>query len=112
MAAGCAFPKPSASTARDAPLGEGLVVRGKGDKDRLVPVLRIVREAVNRYLELCPHVLAADGPLFVGIRGKRLNPRIIQGHLQTLRGALGLPETADAARLAPLLRHPSLGRRW
>ncbi len=79
---------------QDAPLGEALHIRGKGGKDRLVPTLPVVREAVDEYVDLCPHLLSAEGPLFVGIRGKRLNPRIIQGRLQEVRRLLSLPETA------------------
>jgi len=85
----------------EAPLGDSLRVTGKGGKERLVPVLPVVREAVDRYLELCPLPLAMDGPLFVGARGRRLNPRLIQQRMQQLRGALGLP--ADATPHA--LRH-------
>jgi len=86
---------------RDAPLGDSLRITGKGGKQRLVPVLPVVAEAVARYVELCPLPLAMDGPLFVGSRGRRLNPRIIQQRMQQLRGALGLP--ADATPHA--LRH-------
>ena len=55
-----------------------LRVTGKGDKTRVVPVLPIVREAVERYLALCPIELGSDDPLFVGVRGRPLSPRIIQ----------------------------------
>ena len=55
-----------------------LRVTGKGDKTRVVPVLPIVREAVERYLALCPIELGSDDPLFVGVRGEQLSPRIIQ----------------------------------
>jgi integrase/recombinase XerC len=57
-------------------------------------VLPITREAVERYLALCPFPLASDGPLFVGARGKQLSPRLIQLVIARARGALGLPETA------------------
>jgi len=79
---------------RDVPIGDALHILGKGGKERLVPVLPVVQDAAEAYLSLCPHFLDADDPLFVGIRGKRLNARIIQGRLQSVRGALGLPETA------------------
>ncbi|MBM3556234.1 MAG: tyrosine recombinase XerC [Alphaproteobacteria bacterium] len=81
-------------TRAEAPKGEALRVLGKGKKTRLVPVLPAVREAVAAYLKACPHRLPKDGPLFVGARGGRLNPRIIQGRMQQLRKALQLPETA------------------
>ncbi len=81
---------------RDAP-GPGrdiLRIKGKGGKERAVPVLPLAQEAVARYLELCPFALSANGPLFLGVKGKRLSPRIIQLVMERLRGALGLPDTA------------------
>ncbi len=71
-----------------------LAIIGKGGKERRVPVLPIASQAIERYLELCPFELAGEGPLFVGLRGKRLSPRIIQLVMQRLRGAFGLPQSA------------------
>jgi integrase/recombinase XerC len=79
---------------REAPEGRSMVIRGKGGKQRLVPVLPAVREAVAAYLRACPYPLLPDGPLFVGVRGKRLDPGIIQQRVRMLRGALGLPDSA------------------
>jgi len=78
----------------EAPRGEILVVTGKGRKQRHVPVLPAVREAVDDYIAACPYPLTKDGPLFVGARGGPLNPRLVQRQMQTLRGMLGLPDTA------------------
>jgi integrase/recombinase XerC len=82
---------------REAPAVSGtdaLRIKGKGGKLRLVPVLAPVRNAIHRYLELCPHDLEPEGPLFIGVRGKRLGPRAIQALMQKMRSALGLPATA------------------
>lgn len=81
---------------RDAPRADqqALRVKGKGDKERIVPVLPVVAEAVADYLAACPHDLAHDDPLFVGERGRRLGSRLIQDRVQRLRKRLGLPETA------------------
>ena len=81
---------------KDAPIKgrDMLRVTGKGNKTRVVPVLPLVREAVERYLALCPLQLGSDDPLFVGARGKQLSPRIIQLRIAGARAALGLPETA------------------
>jgi integrase/recombinase XerC len=81
-------------TRGEAPLGEMLAITGKGGKQRLLPVLPAVREAVAAYLAACPHMLAKEGPLFVGARGGPLNPRLVQRQMVLLRGYLGLPETA------------------
>jgi integrase/recombinase XerC len=79
---------------REAPVpgGESLRVLGKGRKERLVPVLPAVSQAVGEYLKLCPYPLEPEGPLFLGARGKALAPRILQRRLQELRLRLGLPD--------------------
>ena len=81
---------------RDAPVKgrDMLRVTGKGSKTRVVPVLPIVREAVEHYLKLCPMKPGSADPLFVGVRGKQLSPRLIQLKMARARAALGLPETA------------------
>lgn len=71
-----------------------LRVTGKGGKERIVPILPAVCEAVELYLKLCPYPVHADGPLFLGARGGPLNPRMIQLAMARLRGALGLPDSA------------------
>ncbi|WP_025032836.1 tyrosine recombinase XerC [Bradyrhizobium sp. DOA9] len=74
--------------------GDVLVVTGKGNKTRMVPVLQNVLELVQEYVAICPYPLPADGPIFVGARGGPLSPRIIQLAMERLRGALGLPDSA------------------
>jgi integrase/recombinase XerC len=71
-----------------------LLVRGKGGKARMVPVLPAVRAAVERYRMLVPFTLAPDGPLFRGAKGGILHRAIIEKAVARLRGALDLPETA------------------
>jgi integrase/recombinase XerC len=82
---------------RDVPKpGEGdvLVVTGKGNKTRMVPVLQNVLQLIADYAAICPHGLPPTGPMFVGARGGPLSPRIIQLTMERLRGALGLPDSA------------------
>jgi len=82
---------------RDVPRpGEGdvLVVTGKGNKTRMVPVLHNVLSLIADYVAICPYPLPAEGPIFVGARGGPLSPRIIQLTMERLRGALGLPDSA------------------
>ncbi|GMA75494.1 tyrosine recombinase XerC [Methylorubrum aminovorans] len=82
--------------ARDAPVPglDEVRVTGKGGKVRAVPILPAVSEAVAAYLALCPHSLDPEGPLFVGVKGGPLSPRVVQYAVAALRGALGLPESA------------------
>jgi integrase/recombinase XerC len=77
----------------EAPVGESLTVTGKGNKQRMLPVLPVIRAAVQTYLKLCPWQPGSDGPLFLGVRGKRLNPSVAQKRLRELRLLLGLPDT-------------------
>ena len=79
---------------RDAPLPEALRILGKGGKERIAPVLPAAREAVEVYLRLSPYRTSGDDPLFLGARGKRLNPRLVQKAMERARLALGLPATA------------------
>jgi integrase/recombinase XerC len=78
----------------DAPLGETLTVIGKGRKERSVPVLAAVREAVDAYVKLCPFAPAKSAPLFVSRRGNPMSPREAQALMQHLRGRLGLSPSA------------------
>jgi len=78
----------------DSPLGESLVVLGKGNKERVVPVLDAVREAVNAYAAVVPFSGEKSSPLFLSRRGKPMSSRDAQGLLQRLRGRLGLPASA------------------
>jgi len=83
-------------TGKTAPTGgaKTMRIRGKGGKERLVPVLPVVTDAIDDYLSKCPYAIEPAGPLFLGARGGPLNPRLIQGAMQKMRSALGLPKTA------------------
>ena len=76
------------------PKGDTLVVRGKGGKERVVPVLPFVHRAIADYLALLPYAVGADGPLFLGAKGKRLSARVVQLAMARVRGALGLGDDA------------------
>ncbi|WP_128892594.1 tyrosine recombinase XerC [Erythrobacter sp. HKB08] len=110
-----------------AELDDTLSVTGKGGKQRIVPILPIVREAVAEYVRLCPWPLAKDEPLFRGAKGGPLNQGMVQKAMANARKALGLPSTAtphalrhsfathllgagaDLRSLQELLGHASLG---
>lgn len=79
---------------RDLPRDGFLRVIGKGRKERQVPVLSIVEQALAAYRKTCPFAETPDRPLFLGVRGKRLRQQIAQKAMRDLRITLGLPETA------------------
>lgn len=79
---------------KDAKLPEVLKISGKGGKERMVPVLPAARAAVTEYLKSCPMPFDPNDPLFKGVRGGALNPRLIQKVMEQARLQLGLPSTA------------------
>ena len=114
-------------TAAALPLGETLVVTGKGAKQRVVPVLPVVRAAVADYAARCPWPLEPAKPLFRGAKGGPLGQGMVQKAMARARVALGLPPSAtphalrhsfathllgagaDLRSLQELLGHASLG---
>ena len=73
--------------------GSTLRVVGKGGKERIVPVLPAVRAALDAWLALRPD-RQPESPLFIGVRGGRLNPAVAQRTLRHFRRLHGLPEHA------------------
>ena len=76
------------------PIGDTLRIIGKGNKERLVPVIAPARAAVAHYAEVCPYDMTRTGPLFFGARGGQLGPRAVQKVVERTRAQLGLPATA------------------
>lgn len=73
--------------------GDSLVITGKGNKQRQVPLLPIIKETIADYIASCPYALEKDSPLFLGARGKKLDAAIFQRELKRLRQAIGLPDS-------------------
>jgi integrase/recombinase XerC len=90
--------------------GPAMRITGKGGKTRLVPLIDSVRASVEAYLRLCPFPLTPSQPLFRGIKGGVLSPRLIQLRMQDLRSALGLPPSATPHALRHSFATHLLGR--
>ncbi len=76
------------------PMGDTIVVTGKGGKQRMVPILPLVRQAVSDYAAQCPWPLSPGEPLFRGAKGGPLSQGIVQKATARARIALGLPPSA------------------
>jgi len=71
-----------------------LRVTGKGGRVRMVPLIAPVRQAIDTYLKLSPYKTWDEDPIFRGVKGGVLSPRLIQKRMELLRSALGLPPSA------------------
>lgn len=71
---------------------EFLRIKGKGGKERIVPLLPVIISNIDAYTNACPYNLRRGEALFLGARGERLLPRIIQRQLQKIRDILGLSD--------------------
>jgi len=92
------------------PLGETLMVTGKRNKTRVVPMLPPVKAAVEQYVALCPYGTAPGETLFRGARGGPLAPELIRRAVQAARVRLGLNERATPHALRHSFATHLLGR--
>ena len=76
------------------PLGDSMIVTGKGNRQRLVPILPVVRDAIDQYAAQVPWALVRDEPLFRGAKGGPLAAGLIRRAMARARMALGLPASA------------------
>jgi integrase/recombinase XerC len=92
------------------PLGETIAVTGKRAKTRIVPLLAPVREAIERYVALCPYPQARDLPLFRGARGGPLRGEIVRRAVRRARATLGLSDRTTPHALRHSFATHLLGR--
>ena len=83
-----------ALTGASFPLPDVLRIKGKGGKERIIPVLPAAKSAVQDYVRVCPYPIEHAAPLFRGVRGGALSPRPVQKAMEQARMQLGLPSTA------------------
>ena len=75
------------------PLNKSVLVKGKGKKERMVPILDITNQAIENYKNQCPYPISDSEYVFVGIRGNRMLPRSFQKAMERARNSIGLPSS-------------------
>ena len=71
---------------------ESLRIVGKGNKERIVPVLPAVNTAIDKYIKINPYGNQANDPLFRSVRGLPMTPRMAEKVVENLRHYLQLPD--------------------
>lgn len=69
-----------------------LRITGKGNKERLVPVLPAVWVAIDKYINVRPFGNMPNDELFRSVRGLPMTPRMAQKVVENLRHYLQLPD--------------------
>ena len=72
--------------------GENIEVHGKGNKKRVIPIHQNLLKYINGMLSICPFKNTNENYIYMGKRGKQLQPSIIQKLVRTIRRKLLLPE--------------------
>ena len=75
------------------PLGDSIIIKGKGNKERMVPILEITDQIIKEYLKSIPFYKKENDFLFLGVRGKKLSPRSFQKVIEKARKENGFLET-------------------
>lgn len=71
---------------------DNLRIVGKGQKERIIPVLPAVHDAIAKYIAASPFTPAPDAPLFRSIRGLPMSARMAEKTVENLRAYLQLPD--------------------
>ncbi len=92
---GCGLRISEALSLRDADVAgnpDALRIVGKGGKERIVPVLPPVLDAIKKYMSMRPFVSDNASPLFRSVRGLPMSPRMAEKVVEKLRHYLQLPD--------------------
>ncbi|MBL0725653.1 MAG: tyrosine-type recombinase/integrase [Alphaproteobacteria bacterium] len=71
---------------------KGVCVTGKGNKERIVPIIKVAKDAILEYIKAIPFKLEQNQPLFVSNKGRQYSVRLVQGCFEQARNAVNLPE--------------------
>ncbi|MCL2439127.1 MAG: tyrosine recombinase XerC [Alphaproteobacteria bacterium] len=68
-------------------------IRGKGSKERIVPLLSVIKTEIESYINAMPFS-RTTGPLFIGEKGARLSARVAERDFAAARNYLQLSASA------------------
>ncbi|MFV9875505.1 MAG: tyrosine recombinase XerC [Rickettsiales endosymbiont of Dermacentor nuttalli] len=71
---------------------DSLIIKGKRGRERMIPMLDIIKNSIEEYLKVCPYKLENEDQIFRGLQGKILNPGVFQRYIRNVRRQLNLPE--------------------
>jgi integrase/recombinase XerC len=74
------------------PKSDFIKIKGKGGKERLVPMISKVSLLILDYIKAYPKPILPNYPLFLGLKGGRYSVRIFQKDIANLRDGLSLPK--------------------
>jgi integrase/recombinase XerC len=69
-----------------------LRITGKGNKERILPWIDIVKKSISEYLDILPHDILDNEPMFKGLRGKNLGASHFNTILTNFRRSNNFPE--------------------
>lgn len=67
-------------------------ITGKGNKERIIPWVDLSKKAIIDYLTHVPYNIENNQPIFLGEKGKKLQPAIFAKALKNLRQSYNLPD--------------------
>ena len=70
-----------------------LIVTGKGKKQRMLPLLPIIKQRIEDYLAICPFVVEHESGIFLGNKGKTYTRYDFDKLIRRIRVMLGLSNT-------------------
>lgn len=75
---------------------EVIKIKGKGNKERVIPWLPVAQNLIEQYLNKLPYNIRDNEPIFRGKLGKKLQAPVFNRELIKLRRFYGLPEHLSA----------------
>ncbi len=70
-----------------------LIVTGKGKKQRMLPLLPIIKQRIEDYLAICPFSVGQESGIFLGNKGKAYTRYDFDKLIRKIRKMLGLSDT-------------------